>query len=257
MREGPSLDADCDCRRGGGPDRARSHPPRRHRPEGPHPWALFVTVLATAACGPEAPPETPVDTTPEVREGPLSDFRIRLDSESSDPGQFQLDEDDDGIRIQTGPAGIAYREVDAVLSGDMHVQARFRQFDVPPGYREAYGIFVGGIDLGGPDLEYSYLLIRPTGDFLVKRRIGSITQTLVDWTPHPSVRRVRAEGDQPVNTLGIDVFDGQTHFVVNGDVVHVESASRVRPYGVAGVRVNHRLDVRVDDWVLRRASESE
>ncbi|NNF13992.1 MAG: hypothetical protein HKN72_12245 [Gemmatimonadetes bacterium] len=218
---------------------------------------LVVAALGAIACAPEAPPETTAETPPETREGPLSSFDIRLDSESSDPALFQIAEDDDGIRVQTGPAGIVYREVDAVLSGDLHVQATFHQFDAPPGYREAYGIFVGGIDLTGPDLEYSYLLIRPTGDFLIKRRIGTITETLVDWTPHPSVQTVQAEGDEPVNTLGIDVFGGETHFVVNGDVVHIESASRVRPYGIAGVRVNHRLDVRVDDWLVQRTSDSE
>lgn len=177
-----------------------------------------------------------------------------MDSESSDPTEFRVLEDDDGIRVQTGPAGIAYRPADAIRSGNMQVQATFRQYDAPVGYREAYGIFVGGIDLDTEELEYTYLLIRPTGDFLVKRRIGAITETLVDWEPHPSVYTVEAEGDVPVNTLAIDVFDGDTHFVVNGDVVHVESASRVRPYGVAGVRVNHRLDVRVDDWLLRGTS---
>ena len=95
---------------------------------------------------------------------------------------------------------------------------------------------------------------RPTGDFLIKRRIGEITETLADWTPHPSVQTVQQEGDRPLNTLSIDVFGGETHFVVNGDEVHVEPATRVRPYGVAGVRVNHRLDIRVDNWLMRVTS---
>ena len=138
----------------------------------------------------------------------------------------------------------------------MHVQATFMQYDAPVGYREAYGIFLGGIDLTGADLEYTYLLVRPTGDYLVKRRIGEVTETLVDWTPHPSVHTVEAEGDRPLNTLSIDVFDGEVHFVVNGDEVHVEAASRVRPYGIAGVRVNHRLDVRVDRWIMQPGSEA-
>ncbi len=209
-----------------------------------------VIVLVAAACAPEAPPERSGETGPEAR----PNFTLRLDSESSALADFQVVEDDDGFRIKTGPAGIAYRPDDVVLTGDLHAQATFRQFDAPLGYREAYGIFVGGIDLEGPDLEYTYLLIRPTGDVLIKRRIGEVTETLLDWTPHPAVRTVEEEGDEPVNTLSIDVFDGETHFVVNGDIVHAESASRVRPYGVAGVRVNHRLDVRVDQWILRETS---
>ena len=219
---------------------------------------LALATLGSVACASETPPPQATSESPDdTPEGPPASFDVRIYSASTDPPPFQVADDDDGIRVQTGPAGIGYRETDAVLSGDMHVQATFHQFDAPPGYREAYGIFVGGIDLTGPDLEYSYLLIRPTGDFLVKRRIGAITETLVDWTAHPSVQTVQAEGDEPVNTLGIDVFGGETHFVVNGDVVHIESASRVRPYGVAGVRVNHRLDVRVDDWLVQRTSDSE
>jgi hypothetical protein len=124
------------------------------------------------------------------------------------------------------------------------------QYGAPVGYREAYGIFVGGIDLDGPDLEYTYLLVRPTGDFLVKRRIGEITETIHDWTPHDAVRRVIADGDEPQNTLAIAVLDGETSFFVNDAVVHTQPSARVRPYGVAGVRANHRLDIRVDDFLL-------
>ncbi|MEM7417233.1 MAG: hypothetical protein AAF389_17150 [Gemmatimonadota bacterium] len=218
------------------------------------PWhrAFLLAALASAAaCSEPPPPERTGETGPAAR----PNFSIRLDSQSSDPAEFQLVEDDDGFRVQTGPAGIAYRTDDLILTGDLHAQATFRQYDVPVGYREAYGIFVGGIDLEGPDLEYTYLLVRPTGDFLIKRRIGEVTETLIDWTPHPAVHTVQEEGDQPVNTLSIDVYAGEAHFVVNGDEVHVETASRVRPYGVAGVRVNHRLDVRVDRWILRETAD--
>ncbi|MGB1657766.1 MAG: hypothetical protein ACPHO4_10460 [Longimicrobiales bacterium] len=225
----------------------RSIDPRRSR------LAALLGTLFVVACATETLPERgqePAQTGADAR----PNYSIRLDSESSDPAEFQLVEDDDGIRIQTGPAGIAYRDSDVILTGDMHVRATFQQYDAPMGYREAYGIFVGGIDLGGLDLEYTYLLVRPTGDYLVKRRIGEITETLVDWTPHPSVQTVQAEGDQPLNTLGIDVFDGRAHFVVNGDEVFVESAARVRPFGIAGIRVNHRLDVRVDRWIMRASA---
>ncbi|MDX1645669.1 MAG: hypothetical protein R3304_00890 [Longimicrobiales bacterium] len=212
--------------------------------------ALFIGLMTTG-CASDVPPEASGQSGPETRPS----YQIRLDSESSDPSAFEVVEDDDGIRVQTGPAGIVWRPGDTISSGNMQVQATFRQFGAPVGYREAYGIFVGGIDLDGPELEYTYLLVRPTGDFLVKRRIGAITETLVDWEPHPSVHTVRAEGDEPINVLSIDVFEGETHFVVNGDVVHVQSASRIRPYGTAGVRVNHRLDVRVDQWLMRRTSQ--
>lgn len=212
--------------------------------------SIVASVLAVA-CAAESPPQQTAESALAAR----PNYSVRLDSESSALAEFLVVEDDDGVRVQTGPAGIAYRADDVILTGDMNVQATFLQYDAPVGYREAYGLFVGGIDLEGVDPEYTYLLIRPTGDYLVKRRIGAITETLVDWTFHPAVQTVQTEGDRPLNTLGIDVFDGETHFVVNGDVVHTAPASRVRPYGVAGIRVNHRLDVRVDRWVLRGTSD--
>ena len=64
---------------------------------------------------------------------------------------------------RAGPAGIAFRSGDQVLSGDFRIEATFAQFGAPVGYREAYGIFVGGRDLESPDQEYTYLLVRPTG----------------------------------------------------------------------------------------------
>lgn len=203
-------------------------------------------MVFAAACATEAPPEQGEQTGAAARPS----YHVRLDTESSDLAEFRLVEDDDGIRVHTGPAGIAYRSEDVVTSGDVHLEATFTQFDATVGYREAFGLFVGGIDLDGPDLEYTYLLVRTTGDYLVKRRIGEITETLADWTPHAAIRRVESEGDEPVNTLAVDVEGGEVHFVVNGEVVHAEAVGRARPYGTAGVRVNHRLDVRVDHWAL-------
>lgn len=210
----------------------------------------WVAIMLVAGCVEAAPAEEAGETGKAARPS----YAVRLDSESSDIEDFHLVEDDDGIRIQSGPAGIAYTSDDVVLRGDFHVEATFLQFGAAVGYREAYGIFVGGIDLESPDLEYTYLLVRPTGDFLVKRRIGEITETLADWTPTAAVHRVLEEGDEPLNTLAVDVFDGETRFLVNDLVVFSLPATRVRPYGIAGIRVNHRLDVRVDDWILQYTS---
>jgi hypothetical protein len=209
-----------------------------------------MALMLTGGCAEEAPPESVGETGEAAR----PNYVVRLDSESSDLEQFRLVEDDDGIRVRTGPAGIAYRSDDVVSSGNFHIEATFVQYDAPVGYREAYGIFVGGLDLETPDHEYTYLLVRPTGDFLVKRRIGEITETLADWTPHTAVQRVQAEGDEPSNTLAVDVFDGEARFLVNDVVVYSLPAARARPYGIAGVRVNHRLDVRVDDWIRQNES---
>jgi hypothetical protein len=136
------------------------------------------------------------------------------------------------------------------------LEATFVQYGASVGYREAFGLFVGGRDLDTPDQEYTYLLVRTSGDYLVKRRVGEVTETLVDWTPHDAVERVEEAGDEPVNTLGVAVAGDETRFLVNGVVVQSVPSPRARPYGIAGVRVNHRLDVRIDDWMLGAADDS-
>ena len=209
--------------------------------------------LALAAC--EAPAadelvDAPVTTAGEVVEDAQEGYVMRLDSERSDPGQFVIEELESSLRIQTGPAGIAYHPSDRIDSGDFHVEATYTQYGAPVGYREAYGLFVGGIDLESPENEYTYLLVRPTGDYLIKRRISDITETLVDWTPHEAISTVEADGDEPVNILTIDVFGAETRFLINGVQVHSVPSASARPYGIAGLRVNHRLDVRITDWRL-------
>jgi hypothetical protein len=220
--------------------------------------------ISVAACGAQEAPASDASGEAEGAVGaeePLGDaarssYTVRLDSESSDPSLYRIVEDDDGIRVETGPAGIAYRDDDVVRAGDFLAEATFVLYGAPLGYREAYGIFVGGLDLEEPDQEYTYLLIRSTGDFLVKRRIGEVTETIIDWTPHDAVARVAADGDAPSNTLAVEVVGPETRFVVNGVAVHTAPTTRVRPHGIAGVRVNHRLDVRVDDWTLDQRTGS-
>ncbi len=116
-------------------DSTGSWPARQRGRVGTRALSVLGTILAVA-CATEAPPEReqePAQTGADAR----PNYSVRLDSESSDMAEFQLVEDDDGIRIQTGPAGIAYRDTDAILTGDMHVQATFLQYDTPVGYREA------------------------------------------------------------------------------------------------------------------------
>lgn len=217
-------------------------------------WSgVCITLLVSiAGCAEDVAPPTE-QPGPESATPPGS-YTFRLDSERSDPGQFRLSEADGSVRILTGPAGIAFKSGDQVLSGDFRVEATFVQFGAPVGYREAYGIFVGGRDLESPDQEYTYLLVRPTGDYLIRRRIGEVLETFVDWTSHEAVRRVVDVGDEPENTLAVEVVQGETRFHVNGTVVHTMPAPEARPYGVAGLRANHRLDIRVTGWALTTRS---
>lgn len=177
-------------------------------------------------------------------------YRVAIDEEGAGPGRFETAETPEGIRITTGPTGIAWRPADTVTAGDFRAEASFTLVGAPVGYREGYGVFAGGRDLDGLRPSYIYLLIRGNGDYLVKRRVGEATETLLDWTPHNAVQRVSSDGDDPANQVGIEVREGETRFLVNGTVVFRMPVDEAAPYGWAGLRVNHRLHVLLGQWTL-------
>lgn len=218
-------------------------------------WAVFrvVALLALTSCGSEA--RIPQDTRHESGvDATEFGFQVRLDSDRADPSDFRLSDEGGALHILTGPAGIAFHPQDRIGSGAYRMDATFTQFGAPVGYREAYGVFIGGRDLRKPDVEYTYFLVRPTGEYLIKRRVADGTEVLVDWTGNVAVHRVAAAGDEPVNTLTVRVGGDEVSFQVNGLEVGRLPVAEVRPYGIVGIRVNHRLDVQVTDWRLVRES---
>jgi hypothetical protein len=183
-------------------------------------------------------------------------YKAVLDVGRSDPGQFNVTEAADGVRFTTGPAGVAWRPQDVIGPGDMRVEATLRLYLAPVAYRESYGIFVGGRNLDTPDQSYTYLMVRPTGDFTIRTRKGGVTEALVEWMPHEAVQRVNLDGEEPVNTLVIQVRGTDVDFLINGTRVFGMDAAEMDAQGVAGVRINHRLDVGLTAWSLSPRPEA-
>ena len=183
----------------------------------------------------------------------LEDWNLRLDP-GSGAGDFQMVADSGGWHIRTGPAGITWHPADLVEQGDFTTRATFQELKPPPGHREAFGLMVGGRHLQAPDQQYTYFLVRGTGDYLIKRREGDQTRTLVDWTPSDAVRAATA-GSEPENALEVRVQGDSVRFVANGKVVETLPTARVDPWGIAGLRVNHRLDLRVSGFQVGGGSE--
>ena len=209
------------------------------------PLAALLSVMLSGACvgtGRDArPPEVPLLP---------GGYRVILDGNREDPGQFTTAETPDGIRVTTGPGGIAWRPGDTISSGDFRVEATFTLVGAPVAYREGYGIFVGGRNLDGPSPRYLYLMVRPNGEYTVGRRTGSATETLVDWIRHEAVHGVVADGDAPVNSIAMETRGREVRFLVNGVVVFLQSPEEARPNGVTGLRVSHRLDLILSSWSL-------
>ena len=119
----------------------------------------------------------------------------------------------------------------------------------PSNHPNAYGLFWGGADLAGPNQRYSYFVIRQNGQFLIKKRMGSETPTVVDWTAHDAIKELDAEG-KSTNTLAVEVGSSQVRFLVNGTEVSTQLRSVVDTDGITGLRVTHFLNVHVDSLML-------
>lgn len=173
-------------------------------------------------------------------------WAVRTDRGASLDG-VKVVESQDGLDVTVGPAIVLYREADTA-SGNYEVSASLTQKRAPQHY-EAYGLFIGGRDLQGDDQTYTYFLIRGDGKYLIKRRLGERTTTISRWTDHAAVN-VPDEAGRATNTLAIAVADGRCSFRINGSEVASMTADELDTEGIAGLRVNHNLDVRVTDFTI-------
>ena len=103
--------------------------------------------------------------------------------------------------------------------------------------------------MAGANQQYSYFVIRQNGQFLIKKRMGTETPTLLDWTSHDAINELDAQG-QSTNTLAVEVGSSQVRFLVNGTEVATQPRSAVDADGITGLRVTHFLNVHIDDLML-------
>jgi len=176
-------------------------------------------------------------------------FALTLDNPDANASEFRAMSMDGGVHVQTGPAGVLYSATNAVPSGDYAVSATFTEIGAPPNHREAFGIVIGGADLESPNQRYTYFLVRADGKYLIKKRTGSETANVRDWTDSEAVRKAEAQGDV-TNALEVAVRGDQVHFSINGTEVTTLPVAEVDAHGIAGVRVNHNLNVMVSNWTV-------
>lgn len=161
-----------------------------------------------------------------------------------------------GFHVTAGPAAIYWNPANTA-SGNYSVGASFSQTKATV-HPEAYGLFIGGKDLEAPNQSYAYFVIRQDGKYLINHRANDSTvHKLVDWTANPAVKAADASG-KATNTLSIVASADKVSFLANG--VEVSSVPRAQldgmgqgTTGIAGVRVNHNLDVHIDGFAVTPA----
>jgi len=122
----------------------------------------------------------------------------------------------------------------------------------PSNHNNYYGLTFGGSNLEGPGQSYLYFLIAQDGSFLVKRRAGDAkTDDVVAKTPHAAIKKPDASG-KSVNQLEVRVLADKVDYAVNGTVVGSSPKAGLTTDGIWGIRVNHFLNVAIDDIGVTR-----
>lgn len=204
----------------------------------------FAAATALAATAVATPPATAQENPPDL-EFP-GGWEVRFDREGSSMDDLYLVSMPPGLHITTGPAMIAYHP-DSVAAGDFRIESETYLFD-PEGRREAFGFFVGGADLQGPDQRYTYFLLREGGEFLVKTRSGTGTAVVRNWTPHAAIMSFATKPEDRTtakNVLALEARGDELRFFVNGEQVWSGPRGDLSTDGVFGLRVNHRLNLHV------------
>lgn len=157
-----------------------------------------------------------------------------------------------GWHITTGRGAGIYYDPSWTASGEYKVSTTIFLFDPGQRHREAYGIFFGGQDLQGADQAYSYFLIRDTGEYLIKKRMGAETSTVVGWTSTDAIMEFPGGDEQAKNELSVACGASSVDFYINGTKVHTLPRGELDVEGTVGLRMNHALDVHVEEFEIAK-----
>ena len=153
----------------------------------------------------------------------------------------------DGVRLSTN----VFRP-DQKASGTYETHATFTQLE-PAAHPEAYGLIIGGSDLQSESQKYTYFLIRQDGKFLIKKRDGASTPNVTTWTENAAIKKADSSGKM-TNALSVEVGADKVRFLVNGTEVAAQPRTQIDTNGVAGLRINHNLNVHVEGFGVKSAA---
>jgi hypothetical protein len=154
-----------------------------------------------------------------------------------------------GFHVTGGPAGTFWNPANTA-SGNYTLKATFNLMK-PSGHVNFYGLVFGGSNLEGAQQRYSYFLVAQNGQYTIRHRNGDQVDNIQGRTAHEAIRQP-GENGQSANTLEVRVAGDTVSYVVNGTVVHTTPRAALSTDGIVGVRVNHLLDVHIQDFEVQR-----
>ncbi len=153
-----------------------------------------------------------------------------------------------GWHITTGPAAIFYHPY-SIADGWYRVETTIHLFD-PGERREAYGLFFAGQHLDTDSITYDYFLLRNSGEFLIKRRVGAETAVINDWTPHDAIVTYGPDSEGSIeNKIAVVNGPNDVLFWINNQLVARLPHGEVNTQGTYGLRINHALNVHVSNLI--------
>src|SRR5215472_10545180 len=179
-------------------------------------------------------------------------WKVRADRSTSatDPdgaGAIKFVTEGSGFHATNPQAAVYWNPTDAA-SGTYTVKGTFTLLK-PSGHTNYYGIVFGGSNLDGPQQQYLYFVVAQNGSWLIKRRNGDATETIAPKTPSDLVKKPDDSG-KSTNALEVRVGADKIDYVVNGAVVHSDpkTGATAQTDGIYGIRINHLLDVQIDNF---------
>ena len=177
-------------------------------------------------------------------------WRMRVDrsehgEDPDDRPDLQVVNKGKGFQVTGGPAG-TFWQPSQTASGNYTAKATFT-LNKPSGHTNYYGLIFGGSDLEGAKQAYTYFLVAQDGSYIIRKRTGATVTDVQKTTSHAAVKRPDGSG-RSTNALEVRVAGDTVSYLVNGTVVHTSPKSAVSADGSVGVRVNHQLDVVVEDF---------
>lgn len=196
-------------------------------------------------------PKVPQGENLKVPEG----WEVRLDrpmdnlviSSEPDSGDIYFVNMTPGWHVTTGPRAIFWHpENRAHMQYKIHTKLHL--FNPEGRNREGYGLFFGGMNLKEDNQYYLYFLIRNTGDFLIKARRGTETETIQEWTASSAIIKYEDESVSSVaNVLSVTVEREKMKFFINEKEVASVDKGDWTTGGLFGLRVNHAVNLHVED----------
>jgi len=186
--------------------------------------------------------------SPLGAQGPKG-WKMRVDrsTSASDPdgsGPIKFTAEGAGFHA-VNPQAAIYWNPSNTASGNYTVKGTFTLLK-PSSHPNYYGIVFGGSDLEGAQQQYTYFTVAQNGTWLIKKRNGEATENVVGKTPADVVKK--PDDGKSTNALEVRVGADKVDFVVNGQVVHSAPKASLKTDGIYGIRINHILDVQIDNF---------